>query len=222
MAKIDKDSDEFKAAVAEAIEEETRGLKAKRDELLGDNRKLKDAQKALQTQMDALQETIDESEKAKANKDGDVVKVREQLEAKHAKEVKKLTDQIGEMSGRMSRLVVANGLTEALTKSGVNGAYLEAASALIQTRNKIEIVDVDGVPQARIGDKDLGTFVGEWAKGEQGKFFTSAPGNSGGGAKGDNGKGNAGAKQMTRAAFDALPVDEKSRVSKEGVQLTEQ
>ena len=191
MATIDTETAEGKAALQKIIDTETAGLKAKNDELLGKQKKQGDDLKAIQTQLDEIKAAKEAAEEEAANKSGDVTKVKEQLEAKHAKEMKALNDAIAAKDGSLHKLLVDNGLTEALTKAGVAPQYLDAAKALIQANNKAEITEIDGKTVAKFGDKEITEFVTGWAQGDNGKHFVAAPVNGGGGGKATHGTGKA-------------------------------
>ncbi len=115
-------------------------------------------------------------------------------------------------SGFTQRLLVENGLTEALTAAGVKEApHLKAVKALFAPQVKIE---ADGETRvAKLGDKALADAIKEWAASDEGKFFVSAPNNGGGDARG--GKGGDGGKTMTRSEYDADPV-KGARMIREG------
>jgi cell shape-determining protein MreC len=81
------------------------------------------------------------------------------------------------------KLLVDNGLNDALTKSGVtNPVHLKAAKSMLASQ--VAIVADGESRSAKIGDKDLAAAVSEWAKGDEGKFFVQATQNNGGGANG--------------------------------------
>ena len=139
------DSDAGKAAVAKAIAEATSGLKAKRDELLESNRKLKD-------EISARQE--------------DSVKT---------------TARLSRADATIRKLLVDNGLTEALGKAKVAPEFIEAARALIKTREEVSIGEQEGKAVAMIGEATLEAFVTRWAESDEGRPFLSPLANSGGG-----------------------------------------
>ena len=176
---IDLNSPEVKAAIQAAVEEATAPLVAKRDELL---KELKTARKGqqidpetvskLEEQIEALKGELTTAQKAAKTATADAEKARKALEAE---------------SGAVQRLLVDNGLTDALTKAGVtNPVHLKAAKALLAAQVQVA---ADGDQRvAKVGDKALTDFIGEWAKGDEGKHFVAAPANSGGGAAGGNGQ----------------------------------
>jgi hypothetical protein len=182
MAYDPNDAD-TKAAVAKDIEEAIAGLQTKNTELLA---KLKKAQKdatidpadhaALQAELDATTAKLAEATKALKTAT---------TEAEKAKKAYETESQVAH------RLLVDNGLTEALTAAKVKPEYQKAAKALLA--GQVVLVAEGDKRIAKVGDKALADFVTEWAKGEEGKHFVAAPGNGGGGAPGGgDGKGGAG------------------------------
>ena len=140
------ESEDGKAALTKAVEEETLGLKAKRDELLEANRKLRNEL---------------------ADRQG---------------EMSKSAAKLALAETTVQKLLVDNGLTEALTQAKVAPEFLEAARALIKSREEIGIGESEGKPVALIGEQALAGFVEDWARSEQGRAFIAPAGNSGGGA----------------------------------------
>jgi hypothetical protein len=200
----------IKEAVDAAVTDATEGLKNKNAELLA---KLKKAQKdstidpaehqALQTELEAVQAKLVMAEKTLKIAQTDAEKAKKALENE---------------SGFTSKLLIDNGLNDALLKAGVKPEMSKAVKALLAGQVTIK---VDGDKRnAVIGDKSLGDFVDEWAKSDEGKHFVSAPNNQGGGANG-GGKGKENAKTMTRATFDALDPAGKAEFSKAGGTLTD-
>lgn len=209
-------TEEGKAIIDEMVESATKGLKAKRDELLSDMKELKERLKGIEA------EKADAEEKAAA-KTGDVNKVKEQLEAKHKKEIDALTQTKVKLESQLQSHVIGEGLTQALVKAKIAPALMEAAKALIKTNFKGEIGDNDGKPFAKFDGKAVDEFVTEWAQSDAGKHFVTADGNTGGGSNGTNGNGKAGTgtKSMTRSEFESLQPLEKVAKAKEGVTLTD-
>jgi hypothetical protein len=209
MKMLDLKDVETKKAVDEmikaAVDEATAGLVAKNSELLG---KLKKAQKdstidpaeyqALQAELDATQTKFAELQK------------QAKTAAKEAEAAKKALEA---ESGFVNRLIIDNGLNDALIKAGVKPEMSKAVKALLSSQVKLKI---EGDKRdAVIGDKPLFEAVDEWAKSDEGKFFVSAPANQGGGANG-GGQGKGNAKTMTRAAYEGLDASSKMAFTKGG------
>jgi len=87
-----------------------------------------------------------------------------------------------------------------------NPVHLKAAKALLS--GQVQIVADGDSKVVKVGDKALADYIGEWAKGDEGKFFVAAPNNTGGGA---NGAGGAGNKPTDLAKID--PSDKAARVA---------
>jgi len=207
---FDPNDPDTKAALKAAIDEAVAGLQTKNTELLA---KLKKAQKdatidpadhaALQAELDATQAKLAEAVKAAkaANTEAEKFKKTYETEAQVA-----------------HKLLVDNGLTEALLKAGVKPEYQKAAKALLS--GQVALVADGDNRIAKVGDKALADFIGEWAKGDEGKHFVAAIPNGGGGAPG-GGSGAGEKKIMTRSAFDALDMTAKADFSKAGGVLTD-
>lgn len=202
--------EELSAKIADAIESEVSGLKAKNAELAS---KLKEARQGTQVdpaELDRLQSKIDSLEADlsgahKASKD-------------QAKLLKQAQDALVSESGFTQKLLLDNGLTEALVKAGVASQFLPAVKAMLGTQGKI--VAEGDVRKALIGDKDLTEFVSSWATSDEGKHYISAPANGGGGASGGTGNGS-GQKVWTREKFDASSHFERSEFAKAGGKVME-
>jgi hypothetical protein len=169
------------AAIAAAVEEAVGGLKAKNQELIGEVRKLKAGGTVTPEQLAAVERERDELE----TKFADATK---QLKAANTALEATTKERDGEKAYNQ-RLLVNNGLNDALLAAGVkNPAHLKAAAALITQAGQIE-VKVEGENRsALIGGKPLAEFVKAWSQSDDGKHFVSAPDNQGGGARGGTGK----------------------------------
>lgn len=202
---IDLNAPEVQEAIAAAIEKATAPLIAKRDELL---REVKEARKGKQVNpedVDKLESTIDElkgqlSEAQKAAKTA-------------MKESETTKKALADAESFTTRLLVDNGLTDALSKAGVtNPVHLKAVKSMLS--GQVQVVSEGDQKIAKVGDKALSDFVGEWAKGDEGKFFVAAPNNSGGSAAPGNGKPEA--KTMTRSQFDQADHMTRAEFAKSG------
>lgn len=197
---IDLSAPEVQEAIKKAVEEAQQGLAAKNKELLAE---LKEARKGKQVNpedVDKLESQIDEL-KAQLHEASKALKVANS-EAEKAKKA------YADAEGFTTRLLVDNGLNEALAKAGVtNPVHLKAVKSMLS--GQVQVVADGDQKIAKVGDKALHDFVNEWAKGDEGKYFVSAPVNNGGGAGGSNGSaGNAGkgkidGTEAERAAYFA-------------------
>jgi hypothetical protein len=161
VSEVDLTAPEVQAAIAAAVEKATAPLVAKRDELLGEVKKLRknaeidpaDLEK-VEAERDALKQQLNDAQKAakKATADLEAAnKARDELNAAFTGSLKEAA------------------LTDALTKAGVtNPAYLKAAKALLS--GAVEVAEENGQRVVKAGDKALGDFITEWA-GDEGKHF---------------------------------------------------
>lgn len=194
---IDLNDPEVKDAIKHAVEEATRPLLDKRDELLNEVKQLRKGKQVspedlekLEQERDAYKEQLSKYEKDLKKANETIANIQKQLESE---------------SGFTQKLLVENGLTEALTKVGVtNPAFLKVVKATLASQ--VQLVAEGDTRIAKVGDKALGDFVTEWAKSEEGQYFVSAPNNNGGGAGG----GNSGGSSQTKGKIDG---DEKERAA---------
>lgn len=198
--------DAIKKAADAAVEAATKPLLDKRDELLGEVKKLR---KESAIKPEDLERVEQERDEYKANLDKAI---------KEAKEAKKLaetaSEQLKNESAFTQKLLVDNGLSDVLVKAGVsNPAHLKAVKSMLASQVKIEADGENRV--AKVGDKTLNDFVTEWASTDEGKHFITAPNNSGGNAQGGSNQ-NSNVKTMSRADFDAKSQVERASFVKEG------
>jgi len=184
-------SDEGKAYIESLITEQTEGLKNKNQELLGKNKKFKEERDSALSKITDLEEQNEELEAAKVQKTSDVEAALEKQAKKHQKQVEELTGRLTGSETQIKKLLVDNGLNDALIKADVAKEHIPAVTALLKTTNNIEISSDDDTPVAMIGDKSLAEYVAEWSQGDMGKLYVSAQDNSGGGAQGSNSNASA-------------------------------
>ncbi len=197
--------EELSAKIAEAVDSATGGLAKKNQELLAE---LKEARKGkaidpaeldrLQSKIDSLESDLGLAQKAKKDQD---------------KLLKQAQDALAAESGFTQKLLIDNGLTDALVKAGVANQFLPAVKAMFGSQAKI--VAEGDARKALIGDKELTEFVSSWATSDEGKHYIAAPSNGGGGASGGSG-GSSGQKVWTRERFDAASHYERSEFAKAG------
>ena len=210
MSDIDLSAPEVQDAIKSAVEEATKGLVKKRDELLAEVKKArKNAEidpedfNKLREENDALSEKL--SEFTKANKTAiaelDKYKKAAEQEAKYS-----------------AQLMVETNLNDAINAVGIKPEFTRAVKALFSSQAQIAI---DGDNRSvKIGDKAVSEFVKEWADTDEGKSFRAAPLNQGGGSHGGAGQGGQ-QKTMTKTAFRAASPQEKLDFAKAGGQITE-
>jgi hypothetical protein len=201
---------ELKDKIDAAIEEAVQGLKAKNTELLGKVHTLQKGQQVdpqtvidLEKKIDLLQ--TDLTEKQKTIKDS--AKVFDTMQ----KNLKIETDFT-------QKLLIDNGLTDALVKANVSPLLLKAAKAMFASQAQVVIDGENRI--AKIGDKQITDFITEWTASEEGKHFVLAPANSGGGAQGGGSKGSD-EKILKRTDFDAKSPSEKMQFIKSGGKITD-
>ena len=201
---VDLNSQEVKDAIAAAVAEAVDGLKTKNTELLGKLKKAQQGQvidpadlQAVESERDALKAQLAEANKA-VKKAGQV--------AEDAVKRAEAAEGFG------SKLLVDNGLSEALSKAGVtNPVHQKAAKAMLA--GQVQIVADGDSKVAKVGDKALADFVTEWAGSDEGKHFVTAADMNGGGAQGGSrsastDKGSFGGTRSERAAAIAAKFPE--------------
>jgi hypothetical protein len=199
----------IKAAADAAVSEATAGLIAKNQELLGKVKKLQKDAAIDPAEYQALSEAKDTAEAKLA----EALKTVKQATAQAEKDRKALEAE----TGYVSKLLIDNGLTDALLKAGVKPEMSKAVKAMLAGQVSLK---VEGDKRlAVVGDKALGDFVTEWAQSDEGKHFVAAPANQGGGANG-GAQGAGKTKVMARAAYEQLPPDQKMAFIKDGGKLT--
>jgi hypothetical protein len=121
----------------------------------------------------------------------------------NAKTIEQLQASLTEKDGALQSYLIDNGLNDAMLKAGIKPEFMAAAKAMLKSQTKL-MAD-NGQYSALMGDKPLTEAIAEWAAGDEGKHFVSAPANSGGGATGGtvNGapalpKGNLGGDKTQR------------------------
>ena len=173
MSDTDLTAPEVQDAIKAAVEDAVTGLKANNSKLI---------------------EELRQARKGKTIDPADVEKLEDQIEAlkadngKLAKEAKKATadaeaanKRATDAEGFTSKLLVDNGLTDALVKAGVtNPVHQKAAKAMLA--GQVQITDDNGAKVPKLGDKALAEAITEWAGTDEGKFFVTAPDANGGGA----------------------------------------
>lgn len=179
---FDANDPETKEAVAAMIAEATAPLLAHQKKLLGE---LKVAKRGAEVDPADVERLENELEAANAK----LADANKQLKVATTT-AEKATQALDAEQKHTQRLLIDNGLNEALTGAGVKDPLLlKAAAALLRETGK-PIVSADGENRvAMIGDKPLSQFVKDWAAGDEGKSFVAAPGNTGGGAPGGSGAG---------------------------------
>lgn len=178
---VDLDDAEVKQAIKDAVDAAIQPLAAKRDELLGEVKKLRKESAIKPEDVEKLEAQIDE---LKNNLNAANANAK-----KFESDAKKAADALTQESTFNHKLLVENGLTDELTKAGVtNPAFLKAVKSTLA--QQVKVVTEGEQRIAKAGDKTLSDFVKEWASSDEGKHFVSAPANNGGGAQGGGNNSN--------------------------------
>ena len=178
---IDLNAPEVQQAIKDAVDAAIQPLAAKRDELLGEVKKLRKESAIKPEDLEAVEKERDEYKAQFLTAQSDAKKFKADAE----KAVKALEDE----SAFNHRLLVENGLTDELTKAGVtNPAFLKAVKSTLS--QQVKVVTEGDQRIAKAGDKSLSDFVKEWAASDEGKHFVQAPANNGGGAQGGGNNSN--------------------------------
>lgn len=203
--------------IARAVDERTRGLVAKRDQLLDETKKLKSRLSAYDgvdpDEYRRLKQAADKLQTEQAEVEGDWQRLRENLEQRHTEEVNRASKALEEERGFTRRLLVDQGLTQALMNQGVAQPLIAGAKALLAGHADI-VAEGSGrkaVIKTDIGTLDLDTYVAEWVQTPEGKAYVGAPRSAGGGAHETNGKG--GERRLRRR--DLSSDAEKARFIRE-------
>jgi hypothetical protein len=202
---IDLKAPEVQEAIKAAVEAATQPLLAKRDELLNEVKTLRKGKQINPEDVEKLESQIETLQ-------GELGKATNELKTAK-KTAEDATKALQSESSFTQKLLVENGLGDALLKAGVtNPVHLKAVKSMLSNQVKV-VVDGD-TRKAMFGDKELSVAVTEWAASDEGKHFVSPPNNNGGGAQGGNNQSNT--KTMTRAQFDASNHVERAAFAKEG------
>jgi len=177
VSEIDKDSDEFKQAVAEAVAEQVEGLKTKNAELIAKNKKLQAGATVDPAELAAVEAERDQlkADLAAANK----------AAKKTAADLDAATKRANDSEAAHASTLKDAALADALSKAGVTPALLKAAKAL--HGGALQVADDNGVRTIKAGEVDLDKYITDWAASEEGKHFIAAPDASGGGSQGGRG-----------------------------------
>ena len=232
---------DLEKAIKAVVAEETKPLKAKKEEFQTKYKELKDQLESVLTAVgagDAEQLTeriqdLEEMERKHAEEAGDL---RTQLDIERKKwereteaEKKKLVKQVEELKEQLEsekrfvhRMTVDQVLDKRLREAGVPDHLRPGAIALIERNHKpfVKEEGEDRLPVVEDSDgivMDLETFVESWAEGDTGKHYVEAPSTHGGGGgeRPPKGKGS----KIDGNPFDreskAFSLKEQARLQKE-------
>lgn len=196
VSEIDLTSPEVKQAIADAVAEEVKGLKAKNTELIDQVKKLRKNAEIDPADMTALEAERDDLRAKLTEQTKLATKATKDLEAAN----KRATDTESAYHGSLRDAA----LTDALTKAGVtNPVHIKAAKALL--KDAVQVVDENGTRVVKAGEVALDKHITEWAGSDEGKHFVTATQGNGGGSQGGRGnnspaKGDMGGSRTERAA----------------------
>lgn len=185
MSDIDLTAPEVQAAITAAVEKATAPLLAKRDELLGEVKKLRKNAEIDPADLERVEAERDElrAQLADANKAAKAA----------AKAVEEANKRAEAAEGSTTKLLADNALVEALSKAGItNPVHQKAVKAMFA--GDVQVVADGDSKVARIGDKSVVDALTEWAATDEGKHFVAAPDITGGGSQGGHAKPNSSGK----------------------------
>lgn len=185
MSDIDLTAPEVQAAISAAVEKATAPLLAKRDELLGEVKKLRKNAEIDPADLERVEAERDElrGQLAEANKAAKAA----------AKAVEEANKRAEAAEGSTTKLLADNALVEALSKAGItNPVHQKAVKAMFA--GDVQVVADGDSKVARIGDKSVVDALTEWAATDEGKHFVAAPDITGGGSQGGHAKPNSSGK----------------------------
>lgn len=166
--------EELTAAIADAVEKATSGLKVKNAEILADNKKLKGSISTIESERDEAASRI-------ADASGDI----DAIKASHKKELDKLTLKITEQNTHLNTLLIDNAIASGLAEHKVSPKYHRAVTALLKAEAELKGTE------AVVGDKSLADHLASYFASDDGRHFVDAPMNSGAGATGSTAKASA-------------------------------
>lgn len=177
------------------LEVELGALSAKNSELLREVKIARAKAKGVEIDPNDFMALQSENETLKSQLD--------KVAKENTKTIEQLQASLTEKDGALQSYLIDNGLNDAMLKAGIKPEFMAAAKAMLKSQTKL--MAENGQYSALMGEKPLNEAIAEWAAGDEGKHFVSAPANSGGGATGGTGnsipatpKGNLGGDKVQR------------------------
>lgn len=194
------------AAVKVAVEKTEAKFADKIEELTNKNAGLLEDFKKAQRELRAAKDITPEAHQAEVERadkaEADLAEAQKQLKTA-TKQAEDATKALEAENGFTSKLLIQDGIKSALLANGVKDEdFIDTLTAKFAS-NAAVVADGDA-RKAMIGDKPVADAIKEWAAGDSGKKFVSAPLNGGGGAPGGAGGGEN--KTMTRARYDEMAI----------------
>lgn len=111
--------------------------------------------------------------------DDQVVKVREQLERKHADVLGKKDAEIAKLRGAIEKATIEDGLSRAMDEANIDPRHKKKLAPYLRSLGKIKLLDEDGAFSAEVetdmGPVSLSKFVSDWAGSDDGKEYVGKP-----------------------------------------------
>lgn len=111
--------------------------------------------------------------------DDQVVKVREQLERKHADAIAKKDGEITKLRGAIEKATIDDGLSRAMDEANIDPKHKKKLAPYLRSLGKIKLLDDDGEFSAEVetdmGPVSLSKFVSDWAGSDDGKEYVGKP-----------------------------------------------
>lgn len=175
-------TDEMKKAIADAVAEATATLKAEHDEavkgLKTKNAELIAREKKAKEDADAATAAAEEAAEATKLASTNIDDVRTTLEAKHKRELEKLTKERDEAVTGRNKLLIDNQIAADLVALDVSKPFHGMLTRALKAQAEVkgDVAMIDGLP--------LSDYIKDYLGGDEGKHYVNAPANSGGGATG--------------------------------------
>ena len=161
---------------------------------------------------------VDEYNRLKDSGGGDVdaklKEQRERLKEQHEKDLQKLQSQIEEKDNLVTTHVKDATLKSAMAEANIAKPYAPAVEAMFKDKVVVEGGDVF------LNEKPVSEALKEWASTDDGKYYVSAPSNSGGGSETAK-PGAQGGKTINRADFDSMGHQDRAAAVRDGAKIVE-
>lgn len=190
---------------------EERGLIQKRDQLLGQEKKLKDQISGYENEKKGFSDKIAELESTLSKQASDKEASKEYWKSQYDGELKK-RDEANETLAKERdffkashyEMLKKNAIEESIKDIQFVDGLKNGFVANVLMKNKFVATDIDGqVKFLNSENKEIGEVIREFATTTEGKAYIKNP-SSGGGARGTSGSYQQGGTVMSRADFDNL------------------
>lgn len=192
---------------------DTKALKSALDRVRKEKKDLADAHAAEMARFAGLPDDFDsdayETLRAAAEgkdppkTDEQVVRVRDQLERKHASEMAKKDEALAKLHRTIERLTIDEGLSRAMDEANIDPRHKKKLAPYLKATGKIKLDETDDGFEASVetdlGPVSLSKFVSDWAGSDDGKEYVGKP--AGLDTKGSDGRRSEG-NPFTKAAWN--------------------